>query len=649
MVRWAIREPATFASGDVSNEADTTLDDESRAGLELLARVAPVLESLGGGADVRATCERLRPLLVRQELVVELAGTRRSELVAALFSSGVLADCVAADVTVRLRRAADLTYAVRWADGRTEASSDDSAGLRAALATCERALDAAEAQAKAALAALREARQARSQAPTIASPTVAPPPRSGLRALMAQLLAWLRQLFARPAPAALPAPATPALLEPPALDYVFELEAKLAAADARVATRTSERDRYRDQLAVYTVERRSRLVARLNELTVTPSQAEIDIGAPELPPGVVLLLRPPAGSDDREPLDATVLASSEPMDSAPDAHPCFRLQEPPTRAELLRQLYYVRNQRPAVIARRVTAVLCLCRNRIVDANAAAHGAHDKHARELTACRVVDREALRQREEAAAQLPVARRAEQVVHDATVQLERLLDEVRAAWEERVERCAGYEQLRAEVAAVEDGAAHRLSLVCDELRETLTIQFVRVVLELSRSLSQELLRKRLEVARGRSPQLEQAFEDIRVALPASLDSTFSALQAPNVGVGELLRGERGLLDPLFRTLAREKRECIARLRARLDEIVATSARDLFAAAVFVSPLVMTAFNGLVSELIVAHEHWIDTRVAEEQLAWEQTRTRLLPALELVATLGLEEAKIARLLEAG
>ena len=633
------------------NEADTTLDDESRAGLELLARVAPVLESLGGGADVRATCERLRPLLVRQELVVELAGARRTELVTALFSAGVLADCVAADVTVRLRRAADLTYAVRWADGRTEASSDDSAGLRAALATCERALDGAEAQAKAALAALREARQARSSAPSVAPPSVAPPspPRSALRALLAQLLAWLRQLFARPAPAALPAPATAALLEPPALDYVFELEAKLAAADARVATRTSERDRLRDQLAAYTVERRSRLVARLIELTVAPSKAEIDIGAPELPPGVVLLLRPPAGSDDREPLDATVLASSEPIESAPDAHPCFRLQEPPTRAELLRQLYYVRNQRPAVIARRVTAVLCLCRNRIVDANAAAHGAHDKHARELTACRVLDHGSLRQREEAAAQLPVARRAEQIVQDATVQLERLLDEVRVAWEARVDSCVGFEQLRAEVAAVEDGAAHRLSLVCDQLRETLTIEFVRLVLELSRPLSQELLRKRLDVARGRSPQLEQAFEDIRVALPASLDATFGALKAPNVGVGELLRGERGLLDPLFRTLGREKRECIARLGSRLDEIAASSARELFAAAVFVSPLVMTTFNGLVTELIAAHEHWVDVRSAEEERAWEQARARLAPALEWVAALERQEAKIARLLEAG
>ena len=647
----AIRQPATYApapaSGDAGNGADATLDDESRAGLTLLARVAPELESFGGADDVRATCERVRAMLRRPEAIVELAGARRSEPLTALFGARVVADAVAAEVTLRLRQAAELTYAARWPDGRREADSDESTEkLRAALATSERKLVEADAQARAALQALQAARKARSPSPP--PPMTAPksaPLRSGL---WARLVAWLRQRFARPLPPALPAPSL--TIDPP-LDAVFDLEAQLAAADARVATRTAERDRYRRELDSYSVARRGRILARLHELTATTAPIEIDLGAPEIPPGLVLLLRPPADSHDREPPDATLLLSSEPPTTTARTSDSRPLSLEPSLAppELLRQLERIRRDRSAAIARRVTAALCLCRSRIIDAETLAQGAHEERSRALAACRVVDREALRQREEAAAQLPVARRAEQVVHDATVQLERLLDEVRAAWEERVERCAGYEQLRAEVAAVEDGAAHRLSLVCDELRETLTIQFVRVVLELSRSLSQELLRKRLEVARGRSPQLEQAFEDIRVALPASLDSTFSALQAPNVGVGELLRGERGLLDPLFRTLAREKRECIARLRARLDEIVATSARDLFAAAVFVSPLVMTAFNGLVSELIVAHEHWIDTRVAEEQLAWEQTRTRLLPALELVATLGLEEAKIARLLEAG
>lgn len=591
-----------------------------------------------------ATCERLRPLLARPELLVELAGDRRSEAVAALLDAGVVADCVADDVTVRLRWAAELTYAVRWADGRSEASSDESAGLKAALATCDRALGEAEEQARTALQALQQARQARSLTPPLVPPA-APPPRAGLRALLAQLWAWLRRQLARPAPPALP----PAATVPPVGDPIFELEAKLAAADARVATRLSERDRRHRELAAYSVERGRRIAARLQELTAAPAEVEVEIGAPEVPPGVLLLLRPPAAGDDREPLDATLQTSAEPGVHAPDAAPCIQLQDPSARAEILRQLELVRADRPAAIARRVVAALYRCRTRIVDAHALAHQAHDARVNALAACRVADRQALRQSEEAAAQLPVARRAEQIVQDATVQLERLLEEVRVAWEARVDSCAGYEQLRAEVAAVEDGAAHRLSLVCDQLRETLTIQFVRLVLELSRSLSQELLRRRLDVAHGRSPQLEQAFEDIRVALPASLDATFSALQAPNVGVGELLRGERGLLDPLFRTLAREKRECIARLGSRLDEIAAHSARDLFAAAVFVSPLVMTSFNGLVNELIGAHEHWVDARVAEELLAWQEVRTRFGPALELVATLDRQEAKTARLLQAG
>jgi hypothetical protein len=615
------------------------------------------LESLGGGAaDVRAACARLRTLLGRHQVIVELAGARRSEPVAALFGARVLAERVAASVTVRLRQAAELTYEVRWPDGRTEASTDESAGLAIGLAERERELADAVVQAQAALAALQQARkERRTPAPAIAALVVAPasPPavrRSRLGALFARLFGWLRLLFKRPAPAALPLPRPnePLSLAPlPPIDHVLELEARLAAADARAAALTAERDLRQRQLASYAIERCQRILTRLHDLTASPAPrwTELLVGAPEIPAGFVLLLGPPAG-DGGEPLDATLLTSPDPSASSPDERPWLRLQEPRAPGELLRQLERVRGERPAAIARRVATALCMCRNRIVDVEARARSAHDERVRELAAHRVGDREALRQREEAAAQLPVARQVEQIVHEAAARLEKLLDEVRVAWEARVDGCGGIEQLRTEVAAVENGAAHRLSLVCDELRESMTLQFVRLVLERSRSLSQELLRKRLDVARGHSPQLEQAFEDIRVALPGSLDATFGALQAP--GVGELLRGERGLFDPLFRTLAREKRDCIVRLGARLDEIAATTARDLFAAAVYVSPLVMTTFNGLVSELVTAHERWIDTRVAEEELAWERARSRHAPALELVAPIEQQESKIARLLEA-
>jgi hypothetical protein len=621
----------------------------------LLARAAAQLEPLGGGADVRAAYERLRARLAQREVIVELAGARRSEPIAALFGTRVLAEKVAASITVRLRQAADLRYEVRWPDGRTEASADESAALATTLVDRERQLADAVVQAEAALLALQQARKERrppepTSAPLVKAP-VAAPRRSRLAAVFARLLAWLRLLFTRSAPAALPAappPSAPALLAPlPPVDRVLELEARLAAADARVATLTVESEQRRRELASYAIARSQRILARLYALTASaaPRWTELDVGAPAIPAGFVLLLRPPAG-DEREPLDATLLTSPEPAASSADEHSSVRLKEPGDPDELVGQLERIRGDRPVAIARRVAAALCMCRNLIVDVDARARSARDESLRELAARRVPDREALRQREESAAQLPVARQVEQIVHDAAARLERLLDEVRAAWEERVNSCAGVEQLRTEVAAVENGAAHRLSLVCDDLRESMTLQFVRLVLERSRSLSHELLRKRLEVARGGSPQLEQAFEGLRVALPGSLDATFGALQAP--GVGELLRGERGLFDPLFRTLAREKRECIARLRARLDEIAATTARDLFAAAVYVSPLVMTTFNGLVSELVAAHERWIDTRVAEEQLAWERTNARYLPALELVAPLEQQESALARLLEA-
>ncbi|MCU1283518.1 MAG: hypothetical protein JWM53_7064 [bacterium] len=612
------------------------------------------MESLGGGAaDVRSACARLRTLLDRQVVIVELAGARRSEPIAALFGARVLAEKVAASVTVRLRRADELTYEVRWPDGRTEASQDESAGMATGLAERERELADALVQAQASLEALQRARKERrapepvSASLVVTPPSPAAPRRSRLGALFARLIIWLRSLFTRPAPAALPSPAADAsTVALPPIDPVLEIEARLAAADARAAALTAERDQRQRELASYAIERCQRILARLQALTASPAPrwTELHIGAPEIPAGFVLVLRPTAG-EESEPLDATLLTSPDPSASSPDERPWLRLQEPRAPAELLRQLERVRGDRPAAIARRVAAALCMCRNRIVDVDARARSAHDERVRELAAHRVADREALRQREESAAQLPVARQVEQIVHDAAARLERLLEEVRAAWEERVNGCAGIEQLRTEVAAVENGAAHRLSLVCDELRENMTVQFVRLVLERSRSLGQELLRKRLEVARGRSPQLEQAFEDIRVALPGSLDATFGALQAP--GVGELLRGERGLFDPLFRTLAREKRDCIVRLGARLDEIAATTARDLFAAAVYVSPLVMTTFNGLVTELITAHERWIDTRAAEEELAWEKARARHAPALELVAPLEQQESQIARLLE--
>ena len=120
------------------------------------------------------------------------------------------------------------------------------------------------------------------------------------------------------------------------------------------------------------------------------------------------------------------------------------------------------------------------------------------------------------------------------------------------------------------------------------------VRLVLELSRPLRQELMRRRIDIARGRSAEVEENFENIRMKLPESMDATFGALAAPELG--ELLSTERGLLDPIFRTLAREKRQVTARLRARLDDIEKLTVRELFAAAVYVSPGNPRAVSALV-----------------------------------------------------
>ena len=113
------------------------------------------------------------------------------------------------------------------------------------------------------------------------------------------------------------------------------------------------------------------------------------------------------------------------------------------------------------------------------------------------------------------------------------------------------------------------------------------------------------------------------------------------------KVLSSERGLFDPIFRTLAREKRGCVTRLYARLDDIERTTTRDLYAAAVFVSPLLVTTFKGLVTELVAAHQRWIDALVAEEELAWQKLRVRHAPALELVAPLEAAETSLAARLE--
>jgi hypothetical protein len=177
-------------------------------------------------------------------------------------------------------------------------------------------------------------------------------------------------------------------------------------------------------------------------------------------------------------------------------------------------------------------------------------------------------------------------------------------------------------------------------------MTVHFVRLVLDLSRTVRQELQHKRLEVARGGPVKLEETFEDVRVTLPATLDAAFQPLRAP--GVGELLSTERGLLDPLLRTLTREKRTCMARLQARLDDIQRSTTRELYASAVFISPLLLNRFSGLIDALVGAHQRWIDAHLADEEHGFQAARARQEPALALVPALEQEEARLAALLEA-
>jgi hypothetical protein len=567
------------------------------------------------------------------------------------------------DLAVRARCAAELAYRAVWPDGRTEQPEPDRQGELVA------ALDAAEAavrdeQARADQVGRRLSAQRRTRARPTAPRAQEHQPalhadehrpaqrgepartamvvrRGGLRAFLGWLVALLARVLGllgrggRAAPAGAPtrAPAPRRLAagedaERAALREREQLEAEQAAAEALVAALTSERDQQRDALDHYPAERRARVVARIAELTrAAAPPLEVEVCAPAVPLGLALLLRS-ARAMWQEPVDTVLAVGGD---------------EP--REPLLAELERARHRRPVDIARRAAAAVCSCRNQIRDVEHGARQAHQSRLNELTARRIKDTQAIRRRERSNARRHVARRAEEIVQKAATQLEQLLAEVRRAWNERVDSCLGVEQLRAEVSAIENGAGHRLTLVCHELREAMTVAYVRLVLEICRPLHERLARERLEVARGGPPVPHEAFEDLRLTLPASLDAIFAALTAADVG--ELQSRERGFLDPLFRTLAREKRECAARLVARLDEIEQTTARELYAAAVGVSPLLLDSCGRLVDDLLAAHDGWIDARLQDERRAYDALRLAQQPALDLIPACEAQEATLAALLE--
>ena len=224
--------------------------------------------------------------------------------------------------------------------------------------------------------------------------------------------------------------------------------------------------------------------------------------------------------------------------------------------------------------------------------------------------------MREREIASAQRPVAQQLERIVDEAASELERLVEEVRRGWTARIAACEGIEMLRAEVAAIEDGAAHRLSLVCDELREKMTVQFVRLVLEQSRSLRQDLLRKRHEVARGRSPKVEETFDDLRLVLPASLDRPSPPCARPISA--QLMTTERSLFDPIFSTVAREKRQCSEpHRRAPRRHRAHHRARALRLDRPALAASCCRRSAGSSTSWSRAHAAWLDERLDEEARA--------------------------------
>jgi hypothetical protein len=476
----------------------------------------------------------------------------------------------------------------------------------------------------------------------------ATPPR---RSLWARIVAFFRRLFGMKPPPALP-PSAPLSVDvstefaaseeetlvagsargiktldqrvaeeaaavAPATDAVTTLEGRLRELKARLVDHGSERVRLRKELTAHHAARRKRLAERIREL-LSEAGVELEVRAPGVPEGITLRLG-----------------------SAPDADLMIRVDDP--AADLGLRLRELRAHRAAELARLLTATLCGCRNRILDLDRRTRAVHQERLSELSNRRMPAADSRRHHEEA--QLSMGRHAEQIIAGAGAQLERMVKEVRAAWHERIESCRGSEQLRAEVGAIESGAAYRLQLVCDELREKITLGAVRVVLELTRPLRQELARKRLDVAHGRPAEVEESFENVRMQLPEAMEATFGALATPELG--ELLTTERGLLDPLFKTLSREKRQCQAKLGARLDDIERQTVRELYAAAVYLSPLLLSTFDRVVEELLALHERWIAARTEDEKHALEVELERQAPARAIIELLEAKEQALGRLLE--
>jgi hypothetical protein len=620
--------------------AAATLLDECRAALALWARALAPLESLGEAGELGGLRESLERQLARGAVAVELRGETRLATLEAILGEPVGAvDGPLAGATIRVRRATALDYQARWPDGRTEALPPDcSQALVAALAEAERDLAAAT-------AANAEAPAVAATTPAAATEPAASPTAGAAAATAAtgeavapvavswwrRLLARLRRLFARSRPLALPSAAptpTPAPPDSATTQPIGLLGVALQASEA-VSARQDLVERRRRELEDYRELRHRRALARVAELLTARAAppVELQLGAPDVPAGVELLL-PPGSGEVSTDAGATVLVARA------------AASDPEARAELLRQLERIGRDQPSALAERIATALRSLRERIHAVDQRARAAYQTRAAALRARCLGDVGARHRQELAAVQLPVARDADQLVQEAVGRLELLLSQVRNDWEQRIGGCVAGEQLRSEVAAIEDGAARRLAIVFDELREAIAVGSTRLVLELSRSLRMELLQARAEVAGDGSSKVEETFDGLRGVLPASLDAAFGQLSAP--GLGALMTAPHGLLDPLFRTLAKEKRECLARLGARLDEIERTTTRELFAAAVYLSPLLLDAYGHVVGEVLTGHQRWLDERIDAEQVVYEDLHARYLPALALVGEIEQAENRL-------
>ena len=390
-------------------------------------------------------CARVRTLLTRDHALVEVAGGERSQVIEALLGAAVLAPSLAASVTIRLRRAPAFTFQARWPDGRVEAPPQDERPAERRRWRRSRPARARDRGAALADERLRDASRATAEARArVAAPAPAPTPSAPV-AIVAER-SWLRRMVARLAAVRARAVRTSRATAPPPAMPRPRRRCRAPPPDCSASKRRSPAPKR----ACFARGRARRVTPRPRQLRRRPP--------PSHPRAHRRAHRQPRARLDRAPRRRARGAGRHRAGAAPAGGGGARDSEP-VDATLFADATRRRRRWPTIARPSASSVRCRAHRSCASSSSSAgsarsasraassprsacaaitssihrraRAAYEERTRELAARRVDDRRGVR-REEASAQLPIARHADETVQSGAARLEPLLHEVRAAWE-------------------------------------------------------------------------------------------------------------------------------------------------------------------------------------------------------------------------